>query len=87
MSALALNCRSLEKDSTPVDTLTVKCAKCDPDSPRAIPRKMCRACGGSGRARVATSHVVGEIRASRLEMLRGGKSGRKSDGDLDLDDL
>ena len=87
MSALALNCRALEKDASEVATLTVKCAKCDPDNPRSVPRLGCRACGGSGRARVAAAHVVGEIHAARLEMLRGGKNGRRSrDDDPELDD-
>jgi len=88
MSALALNCRSLEKDPAPVATLTVECAKCDPDNPRAVARKTCRACGGTGLSRVSACHVVAEIHASRLEMLRGGKAGRRSrNDDPDLDEI
>jgi len=78
-AALALNCRSLEKDPTPVESLTVECAKCDPDNPRSVPRESCPVCRGTGRARVEVATVVGEIKASRLELLTGGKKYRTSD--------
>jgi len=79
--ALALNCRELEKDPTPVADLTVECANCDPDNPRSVPREKCRQCRGTGRARVAVSTVVGEIHSSRLELLTGGKKNRRYDYD------
>jgi hypothetical protein len=73
-AALALNCRILEKDAAPAANLTVECANCDPDNPRGVPREACRKCGGSGRSRVGLSDIVSELRASRLELLVGGKS-------------
>jgi len=84
-SAYALSCRALEKDPAPAENLTVSCANCDPDNPRAVPRKSCRACRGTGRARVALASVVGEIHASRLEMLRGGKTPRRQPEEPDED--
>jgi len=81
MSALALKCRELEKDSTPVADLTVECAMCDPDNPRGVPRAKCPSCKGSGQARIEVSTVVGEIHASRLELLTGGKKNRGRDLD------
>lgn len=80
-TALALNCRELEKDPTSVGDLTVECANCDPDNPRAVPREKCRHCGGTGRARVGILAVVEEIHSSRLELLTGGKKGRRADYD------
>jgi Zn finger protein HypA/HybF involved in hydrogenase expression len=85
MSALALNCRSLEKDDSPAENLTVKCAKCDPDNPRSVPRSKCPVCHGSGRARVGLSGVVREIRESRMELLLGDKNRRRSQSDSDSD--
>jgi hypothetical protein len=79
-AALALNCRVLEKDATPAANLTVECANCDPDNPRGVPRASCRKCGGSGRSRIGLSDIVAELRASRLELLQGGKS-RRNDVD------
>jgi len=79
--ALALDCRELEKDPTSVADLTVECANCDPDNPRSVSREKCRHCGGTGRARVGITVVVEEIHASRLELLTGGKKGRRSDYD------
>ncbi len=79
--ALALNCRELEKDPTPVEDLTVECANCDPDNPRSVSPEKCPVCRGTRRARVAVSAVVGEIRTSRLELLTGGKKSRRGDYD------
>lgn len=74
--SVALNCRALEKDPAPAADLTVECAHCDPDNPRAVPREKCRYCNGTGRARVLLTSVVEEMRASRLELLAGGKKNR-----------
>jgi hypothetical protein len=72
-TALAYNCKSLEKDSTSVESLTVDCGRCDPDNPLAIPRKQCPECKGTGRAPVALATIVTELKASRLELLVGGR--------------
>jgi hypothetical protein len=71
MSALALDCRTLERDATPAASLRVDCAGCDPDNPRAVPREKCQKCRGTGRAVPELAPIVGEIRSSRLELLRG----------------
>jgi len=79
--ATALSCRALEKDAAPAACLTVECANCDPDNPRGVPSRSCRVCGGTRRARVRLGDVVAEIRASRLELLQGGKGKRHHDHD------
>lgn len=71
--ALSYNCKSLEKDPTPVAALTVSCAYCDPDNPLAVTQRKCVVCKGSGQAPVALGAIVTEIHTSRLELLRGGK--------------
>lgn len=71
MSALALRCRDLEKDATPAASLRVSCAGCDPDNPKSVPRDQCERCGGTGFVGAAVSEIVGEIHASRLQLLRG----------------
>jgi Zn finger protein HypA/HybF involved in hydrogenase expression len=70
---LAYNCKTLEADPTPVESLTVECARCDPDNPLAVPRAKCPECKGTGKASIALAAIVTEIRASRLELLRGGQ--------------
>jgi len=85
MASLALKCRSLEKDVAPAADLTVACASCDPDNPRAVPRSSCKECRGTGLARVLLASVMGEIHSSRLELLKGGKGGREKQP-FDFDD-
>ncbi len=71
--AVAYTSRELEEDPTIVDDLVVQCAGCDPDNPRAVPRSKCRSCGGSGQSRPKISVIVGEIKASKIALLQGGK--------------
>jgi hypothetical protein len=63
----------LERDLSPVQGLTVECAKCDPDNPRAVPQTKCPVCKGSGRALVALPTIVEEMRDARMELLVGPK--------------
>ena len=81
--ALALNCRALEKDLGPASDLTVSCASCDPDNPRAVPRRSCKRCRGTGQSPVGLVSVIEEIQSSRLELLTGGKDRRRSRSDYD----
>ena len=69
--ALAYLEKDLEKDLTPVQGLTVECAKCDPDNPLAVPRSKCPVCQGVGRALVALPTIIEQLKESRLEMLIG----------------
>lgn len=71
--SVALALRDLEKDPAPADDLRVSCANCDPDNPRSVPRKSCKHCGGTGRARTVLSQIASEIHTSRLDLLKGGK--------------
>lgn len=71
MSALALDCRSLEEDAAPAAAILVDCPGCDPDNPRAVPRAKCKKCRGTGRAVPKLAPIVEEIHSSRLELLRG----------------
>ena len=82
MPALALNCKTLERDVTPASSLRVSCANCDPDNPRSVLRAKCRACGGTGERFVALADIVQEIHSSRMELLKGGK-GRSRDFEFD----
>ena len=66
-TALALDCRTLEKDAT----LRVACANCDPDNPRSVPRSKCKRCRGTGVVEPELVPIVGELHASRLELLLG----------------
>lgn len=75
----ALSCRSLEKDLTPAESVTVKCARCDPDNPKAVDTENCPQCHGSGRVPTVLTTIVTEMHASRLELLRGGKSNSSDD--------
>lgn len=75
--ALAYTSRSLEEDPTAVDDLTVQCAGCDPDNPRSVPRSKCQACRGTGKSRPEIALIVGEIKASRIALLQGGKHRRR----------
>ena len=72
-NALAYNCKALEADPTPVLSLTVECPRCDPDNPLSVPRSKCPECKGSGKYPVALATIVTEIKASRLELLLGGR--------------
>lgn len=80
-TAIAFDCKILEKDPTPAESFTVDCARCDPDNPVAIPRKDCPDCGGSGQAKIALAAIVTEIHESRLELLLGGRSDSDPDDD------
>jgi len=71
--ALTLTCRELERDPAPADSLSVDCRACDPDNPRSVPREKCRTCRGTGRVPTDLGPIVGELHASRLELLRGGR--------------
>jgi len=85
-AALAYLERDLEKDLSPVQGLTVECAKCDPDNPRAVARNKCPVCKGLGRSLVALPTIVEEIRESRLELLVGSKKVAVTDDYYDPDD-
>lgn len=76
---LALSCRTLEKDPSPAESLTVKCARCDPDNPKAVKPENCPHCHGTGRVPTVLTTIVTELHASRLELLRGGKSDTSDD--------
>jgi hypothetical protein len=76
-AALALNCRTLEGDSTPAESLRVACAGCDPDNPRSVPRARCKKCSGTGVTPPEIVPIVGELRESRLELLKGGDNRRR----------
>lgn len=78
-AALALDCRTLEKDATPAASLRVVCSGCDPDNPRAVPRARCKRCGGTGLASPELASIVKEIGASRLELLRGDAPDHEDD--------
>lgn len=80
-AALALNCRTLEKDATPAASLRIACAACDPDNPRAVPRPKCKRCRGEGFVEPRVVAIVGEIHASRLELLLGKNDRRRDDFD------
>ena len=85
--ALAYLERDLEKDLSPVQGLTVECAKCDPDNPLAVPRSKCPVCQGLGRALVALPTIIEQLKESRLELLIGSKkSYSASDEYVDSDD-
>jgi len=71
---VAMTCAAVEGDPTEADSLTVECARCDPDNPTSIPRDKCPACRGTGRSHVALSTIVSELRSSRLQLLRGGRA-------------
>lgn len=71
---ITMTCASVEGDPAEADSFTVECAKCDPDNPTSVPREECPACRGTGRSHVAFSTIVSEIRSSRLQLLRGGRS-------------
>ncbi len=83
-AARTLDCRALEKDASPAEDLTVACFACDPDNPRAVPRRGCKSCGGTGRAPVGLARVVKEIHESRLELLVGGKGKKRAGDDFDF---
>jgi hypothetical protein len=80
-AALALDCRELEKNPSPAADLSVECFACDPDNPRGVPRRACRACNGTGRAKVDVASVVAEIKSSRLELLVGDKNKHRHQDD------
>lgn len=82
MTALALKCRELEKDPAPAESLLVDCRSCDPDNPKSVPRDKCRACRGTGKVPASLVSIVEEVRASRLELLKGGRR----DAHRDVDD-
>jgi hypothetical protein len=69
VSATALDCRILEKDATPAAILRIVCADCDPDNPRSVPRERCKKCRGTGLVVPEVGAIMGEIHASRLELL------------------
>ncbi len=75
-SNVALALRDLEKDQAPAEDLRVECANCDPDNPRSVPRKSCKHCGGTGKARTVLAQIAAEIHTSRLDFLKGGKRRR-----------
>jgi hypothetical protein len=79
--ALALDCRTLEKDATPAASLLIVCAGCDPDNPRGVALERCKKCHGSGFTAPELIPIVEELHASRLELLRGGRD--RSYGDSD----
>jgi hypothetical protein len=68
-TALALDCRTLEKDATPAASLRVACAGCDPDNPRSVPRERCKKCRGTGLVVPEVTSIVDEMHAARLELL------------------
>jgi hypothetical protein len=76
--ALAYTCKSLEQDPTSVDELFVLCAGCDPDNPKSVPRAKCPICRGSGKTHPAISVIVGELKASKIALLQGGKNRRNA---------
>ena len=78
-SALSYNCKLLEKDSTPVKSITVVCPACDPDNPLAVSPTKCSSCKGSGRVPVAVVAIVEEIKSSRLELLVGGRKAQRAE--------
>lgn len=81
-TAAAIRCENLDVER--VRTLTVECESCDPDNPLAVPRKACRACGGSGRAPVGLAEIVKEIQASKKEQRRLLPVRGEDDADQDL---
>ena len=81
-NALAYNCKTLEADPATVESLTVECARCDPDNPLAVPRAKCPDCQGTGQAPIALAAIVAEIRESRLELLRGSQGEASRDPDV-----
>lgn len=85
--ALAYLERDLEKDLSPVQGLTVECAKCDPDNPLSVPRAKCPECKGEGRALVALPTIVEQLKEARLELLIGPKGTNSADDEyFDPDD-
>jgi len=69
-ATLAIDCRSLEKDQAFAESITVKCAYCDPDNPRCVPQESCRACGGSGRRPSSVASIIKDLRRARLALLK-----------------
>lgn len=66
---LALALRDLEQG---VAALTpVRCDRCDPDSPRPVPREKCTKCRGSGYVTPAAGEIATDLRRARLALLRG----------------
>ena len=82
-AAVAFRERDLEDDLSPVQGLTTECARCDPDNPLAVPRSKCPECKGSGRAPIALTTIVEQMKESRLELLIGPQNNGK--GALDDD--
>ena len=46
-----------------------------------MPRKSCKHCGGTGRARTELSQIACEIHTSRLDLLKGSKRRYRDDYD------
>lgn len=85
-TAIAFDCRTLEKDPTPAASVFVECESCDPDNPIAVPRKDCQTCKGTGQAPIALVAIVTEMHEAKLELLKGGKDGRGSSDEEPADD-
>ena len=67
MRALAFKITEVEENPSLVEGATKECSSCDPDSPLAVPRNKCKACGGSGREPLAILEIVKELRESVAE--------------------
>jgi RecJ-like exonuclease len=66
---LAYKIEELESDEAEI--VSVDCRVCDPDSPRPIVKAKCPVCGGSGKIPSSGNVIAKELRASRLELLKG----------------
>jgi rRNA maturation endonuclease Nob1 len=62
---LAVAFKDIEADFSIVDGVTKECYGCDPDNPRAVPRKNCQSCGGSGRQPLAAREIAEELSATK----------------------
>jgi hypothetical protein len=87
-AAFAFKIEEIEADASLVAGATKECFDCDPDNPRAVPRKSCRTCGGSGRQELAASQIAEELIAAQNETDtpdEGGGDNGSEDSDLYLD--
>jgi hypothetical protein len=68
---LAFAVRELERNAAALAGAQVSCDRCDPDSPRPVPREKCSKCRGSGFVTPAAGEIATDIRRARLALLRG----------------
>lgn len=86
--AYAYKISDVEADASLVAGLTKICFDCDPDNPRAVARKNCATCGGTGEQALAAAQIAEELGAARMETDTDKKvdvENDQSDGDGDED--